>query len=144
MTKAYEKTYFEMSTLDGDKIKTPVDRLAYRIYVKYMQLLSENNWRLFAGKSPYGETYEMNAFELAAFRKTFKPWFKTSAQFRKTKHHRSEAFVIKLEDFFDKPYTCYFPTTAVDKTYCDEIYEHFVKKMEAAAKPTKVEAEEKV
>lgn len=133
----YDKKYFEMSTLEGDQIKTPVDRLAYRIYVRYLQLLTENGWRLFAGKSPYstsGDYDDMTAFELAAFRKTFKPWFKTDSQFRKTKHYRSEAFVIKLEDLYGKPYTCYFTTTSNVKGYCEEIYEHFSKKMEFIVK----------
>lgn len=87
--------------------KSDIDCLAHDIFNYYNEKLAENNYRIFA-KDAGITLYSADEYELNAFKKWFKVYFKTNAQFRKTQHIKSEAFTITLLDFYERPYELFF------------------------------------
>lgn len=87
--------------------KSDIDCLAHDIFNYYNEKLRENNFRIFA-KDAGIPLFNADEYELNAFKKWFKVYFKTNAQFRKTQHIKSDAFVITLLDFYERPYESFF------------------------------------
>lgn len=111
--------------------KNNIDKYAKEIKDYYFICLKENNGRIFANSAAYKvKTWEQ--VEQKAFRRSFLNFFKTRSQHRKTKHIKSDCFVMAIRDLKNK---FYYPSFTIDKKeyetrgdeYLNEVKEHFIK-----------------
>ncbi|HCJ9551467.1 TPA: hypothetical protein NV970_004659 [Escherichia coli] len=118
--------------------KNDIDCLANNIYNFYLDTLKENNYRIFA-KDVNFKLDEVDEYELNAFKKCFKVYLKTDAQFRKTKHIKSDCLSVSLPDFYNNYYTVNFIIykdrySECGKKYLDDVFNLFVKNIEYRVK----------
>ncbi|EBO8672524.1 hypothetical protein EYW75_24300 [Salmonella enterica subsp. enterica serovar Kentucky] len=114
--------------------KNEIDCLANNIYNFYLSHLEENNYRIFA-KDVNFKLNEADEYELNAFKKCFKVYFKTDAQFRKTKHIKSECLSLSLPDFHNNYFIANFIIykdrySEYGRKYLDDVFNLFVKNIE--------------
>ncbi|ENI9978916.1 hypothetical protein AB0A01_004750 [Escherichia coli] len=103
---------------EEDKIKVNTD-LNVDYLADYFQKLYLNsliNERLFAKQSNFSELV-FDYYEVNAFKKHFKKYFKTIKQYRKTKDILSDAFTFRAPDLMGYLHTFYF---CVDKKEFDK------------------------
>lgn len=93
-----------------------LDVTANSIFNFYTSYLRENNYCIFSNDDGKIKT-EPSDVELNIFKGYFKCFFKTKAQYRKTKDILNEHLRLELKDFYNEPYTAYF---CLDKKKCEE------------------------
>ncbi|AKL15184.1 hypothetical protein AAHU66_03705 [Klebsiella pneumoniae] len=110
--------------------KNNIDICAEEIKDYYFICLKENNGRIFANSATY-RVKIWEQVEQKAFRKSFFNFFKTQSQHRKTKHIKSDSFVMAIRDLKNK---FYYPTFTINKKeyetrgdeYLNEVKECFI------------------
>lgn len=111
--------------------KNNIDIYAKEIKDYYFICLKENNGRIFANSAAYKvKTWEQ--VEQKAFRRIFLNFFKTQSQNRKTKHIKSDCFVMAIRDLKNR---FYYPSFTIDKKeyetrgdeYLNEVKEYFIR-----------------
>lgn len=111
--------------------KNNIDICAEEIKNHYFICLKENNGRIFANPAAY-RVKVWEQVEQKAFRKSFLNFFKTQSQCRKTKHIKSDCFVMAIRDLKNE---FYYPAYTVDKKeyntrgdeYLNEVKEYFIR-----------------
>ncbi|GKW34029.1 hypothetical protein PEC730217_28090 [Pectobacterium carotovorum subsp. carotovorum] len=111
--------------------KNSIDMCAEEIRDYYFLGLKEKNGRIFANSAAY-KVKIWEQVEQKAFRKSFLNFFKTQSQHRKTKHIKSDYFVMAIRDLKNK---FYYPSFTIDKKeydtrgdeYLNEVKEYFIR-----------------